>query len=52
MNDKWRLTINGGLQSISLVLICFVKILHGGARRLYCAGANLHLLVNNNMLTQ
>ena len=49
------LTINRGLQSGNIVLICFLETLR---RRqiitmfVYCAAANLHSLVNNNTMTQ
>ena len=45
--------INRGLQSINLVLICFLKgFVEALNNNLYCAAADLHLLVNNNALTQ
>ena len=51
MNDK------GGLQSVSIALFCFLERFFGGAGQIittfvYCAGADLHPLVNNNTLTQ
>ena len=49
------LTINRGLQSGNIVLICFLERLR---RRqiitmfVYCTAADLHSLVNNNTMTQ
>ena len=45
------LTINRGLQSGNIVLICFLERLCGGAIITMLA-ADLHSLVNNNTMTQ
>ena len=45
------LTINGGLQSSNIVLICFLEIIII-TMFVYCAAADLHSLVNNNTMTQ
>ena len=44
INDK------GGLQSVSIALFCFLKRFYGGTA-VYCVGADLHPLINNNTLT-
>ena len=49
MNDK------RGLQSVSIALFVFSKDFAESQiiiTFVYCAGVNLHLLVNNNMMTQ
>ena len=46
--------INRDLQSVYIVLICFLERLREGAKIIkmfvYCSGANLHLLINNKIL--
>ena len=47
------LTINRGLQSGNIVLICFLERLCKIITMfVYCAAADLHSLVNNNTMTQ
>ena len=48
------LTINRDLQSANIVLINFVFLKDFGPKTMlvYCAGADLHPLVNINMMTQ
>ena len=49
------LTINRGLQSVNIVLICFLERLRRHqiiTMFVYCAAADLHSLVNNNTIRQ